>query len=135
MIMKKFLLAAIAVFMMAGTTIAAENVVVVNNEVTTTVSENAADKLIALIKSYTNKINAAKTVDELMKVSEQCYTEMMEFQEKNMEEIMALEGTLTEEQQAAYEEKLEAVMAEFEAAAEKKAEELMGEFEFEDAEF
>ncbi|MBQ5645337.1 MAG: hypothetical protein IIV04_06525 [Bacteroidaceae bacterium] len=133
--MKKFLLAAIAVFMMAGTTIAAENVVVVNNEVTTTVSENAADKLIALIKSYTNKINAAKTVDELMKVSEQCYTEMMEFQEKNMEEIMALEGILTEEQQAAYEEKLEAVMAEFEAAAEKKAEELMGEFELEDAEF
>ena len=135
MIMKKFLLVAIAVFMMAGTTIAAENVVVVNNEVTTTVSENAADKLIALIKSYTNKINAIKTVDELMKVSEQCYNEMTEFQEKYMEEIMALEGTLTEEQQAAYEEKLEAVMAEFEAAAEKKAEELMGEFELEDAEF
>ena len=133
--MKKFLLVAIAVFMMAGTTIAAENVVVVNNEVTTTVSENAADKLIALIKSYTNKINAIKTVDELMKVSEQCYNEMTEFQEKYMEEIMALEGTLTEEQQAAYEEKLEAVMAEFEAAAEKKAEELMGEFELEDAEF
>ena len=133
--MKKFLMAAIAVFMMSGSAIAAENVVVVNNEVTTTVSENAADKLIALIKSYTNKINAAKTVDELMQVSEQCYTEMMEFQEKNMEEIAALEGTLTEEQQAAYEEKLEAALAEFEAAAEKKAEELMGEFEFEDAEF
>lgn len=135
MIMKKFLMAAIAVFMMSGSAIAAENVVVVNNEVTTTVSENAADKLIALIKSYTNKINAIKTVDELMKVSEQCYNEMTEFQEKYMEEIMALEGTLTEEQQAAYEEKLEAVMAEFEAAAEKKAEELMGEFELEDAEF
>lgn len=135
MIMKKFLMAAIAVFMMSGSAIAAENVVVVNNEVTTTVSENAADKLIALIKSYTNKINAIKTVDELMKVSEQCYNEMTEFQEKYMEEIMALEGTLTEEQQAAYEEKLEAALAEFEAAAEKKAEELMGEFEFEDAEF
>ena len=135
MIMKKFLMAAIAVFMMSGSAIAAENVVVVNNEVTTIVSENAADKLIALIKSYTNKINAIKTVDELMKVSEQCYNEMTEFQEKYMEEIMALEGTLTEEQQAAYEEKLEAVMAEFEAAAEKKAEELMGEFELEDAEF
>lgn len=133
--MKKFLMAAIAVFMMSGSAIAAENVVVVNNEVTTIVSENAADKLIALIKSYTNKINAIKTVDELMKVSEQCYNEMTEFQEKYMEEIMALEGTLTEEQQAAYEEKLEAVMAEFEAAAEKKAEELMGEFELEDAEF
>ena len=70
-----------------------------------------------------------------MQVSEQCYAEMMEFPEKNMEEIAALEGTLTEEQQAAYEEKLEAALAEFEAAAEKKAEELMGEFEFEDAEF
>ena len=55
-------------------------------------------------------------------------------QEKYMEEIMALEDTLTEEQQAAYEEKLEAAMAEFEAAAEKKVEELIGEFEFEDAE-
>ena len=119
-------MAAIALFMMAGTAVATENHVEVKSDVAMTQQENVADKLIALIKGYTKKINAAKTIDELIQVSEQCYTEMMEFQEKNMEEIMALDATLTEEQQAA--------MAEFEAAAEKKVEELIGEFEFEDAE-
>ena len=48
--MKKLLMAAIAVFMMAGTSIASENVVVVENNVTTTVPDNAVDKLIKLIK-------------------------------------------------------------------------------------
>ena len=125
-------MAAIAVFMMSGSAMAAENVVVVENNVTTTVSENAVDKLIALIKGYTKKINAVKTLDELMQVSEQCYNDMMEFQEKHMEEIMALEGVLTEEQFAAYDEKFEAAMAEFETAIEKKTEQLMERYDFGD---
>ena len=114
--MKKFLMAAIAVFIMSGSAMAAENAVVVENNVTTIASENVVDKLINLVKGYTKKINAVKTLDELMQVSEQCYNEMMEFQENNMNAFMALEGTLTEEQMAAYEEQLEATLAEFEAA-------------------
>ena len=117
--MKKFLMAAIAVFMMSGSAMAAENAVVVENNVTTIASENVVDKLINLVKGYTKKINAVKTIDELMQVSEQCYNEMMDFQKKYEKEIMALDGTLTEAQQAAYEKKLEAAMDEFEAAAER----------------
>ena len=130
--MKKFLMVAIAVFMMSSSAMATENVVVVENNVTTTVSDNAADKFIALIKAYTKKINAVETLDELMQVSEQCYNDMMEFQEKHMEEIMALEGVLTEEQFAAYDEKFEAAMAEFETAIEKKTEQLMERYDFGD---
>ena len=128
--MKKFLMAAIAVFMMSGSAMAAENAVVVENNVTTIASENVVDKLINLVKGYTKKINAVKTLDELMQVSEQCYNEMMEFQENNMNAFMALEGTLTEEQMAAYEEQLEATLAEFEAAVEKKTEQLMEQYDF-----
>ena len=128
--MKKFLMAAIAVFIMSGSAMAAENAVVVENNVTTIASENVVDKLINLVKGYTKKINAVKTLDELMQVSEQCYNEMMEFQENNMNAFMALEGTLTEEQMAAYEEQLEATLAEFEAAVEKKTEQLMEQYDF-----
>ena len=123
-------MAAIAVFMMSGSAMAAENAVVVENNVTTIASENVVDKLINLVKGYTKKINAVKTIDELMQVSEQCYNEMMEFQENNMNAFMALEGTLTEEQMAAYEEQLEATLAEFEAAVEKKTEQLMEQYDF-----
>ena len=123
-------MAAIAVFMMSGSAMAAENAVVVENNVTTIASENVVDKLINLVKGYTKKINAVKTLDELMQVSEQCYNEMMEFQENNMNAFMALEGTLTEEQMAAYEEQLEATLAEFEAAVEKKTEQLMEQYDF-----
>ena len=111
-------MAAIAVFMMAGTALATENHVEVKSDVAMTQQENVADKLIALIKGYTKKINAAKTIDELIQVSELCYNEMMDFQKKYEKEIMAFDGTLTEAQQAAYEKKLEAAMDEFEAAAE-----------------
>ena len=123
---------AIAVFMMAGTALATENHVEVKSDVAMTQQENVADKLIALIKGYTKKINAAKTIDELIQVSEQCYNEMMDFQKKYEKEIMALDGTLTEAQQAAYEKKLEAAMDEFEAAVEKKTEQLMESYDVDD---
>ena len=64
--MKKLLMVAIAVFVMSGTAVATVNVIVVNNNVTTVQSGNAIDKFIALIKSYTKKVNATKTIDELI---------------------------------------------------------------------
>ena len=127
--MKRFLMAAIAVLMLAAPALAAEKAVEVN--VLMTQKENALDKLITLINNYTKKVNAAKTADGLLQIAEQCYVDMMEFYEKHEYELIALEKTLTEEQMAAYEKKIEAEIVEFEAAIEKKTEELIGDYEFE----
>ena len=91
---------------------------------------NVVDQMIILVKGYINKINATETFDELMNVMQQCYSEVMKYAEKHEVEIKALENTLTEEQIAAYEEKIEQVMAEFEAAAANRAEQLKGTLEF-----
>ena len=92
--------------------------------------ENVIDELIAMIEEYTDEINEAESVDELVKLSEQCYNEITEFLEQHEEEGQALEEQLTEEQKAAYEEKLEQVMTDFQAAATKKAEQFMENSEF-----
>ena len=49
--MKKFLMAALAVFMMAGTAVATERIAVVENGVVTMASDNIADKMIALVRA------------------------------------------------------------------------------------
>lgn len=118
-------MAAIAVFMMAGTAFATESVVMVNNNVVTVQSGNAIDKMIALVKGFTKEINAVKTLGELMKVAEKCYEEMTTFEEKYAGEIARLEKTLTEAQMEEYEAKLEQTLEAFEAAVEKKTEQLM----------
>ena len=92
--------------------------------------ENVIDELIAMIEEYTDEINEAESVDELVKLSELCYNEITEFLELHEEEGQALEEQLTEEQKAAYEEKLEQVMTEFQAAATKKAEQFMENSEY-----
>jgi TolA-binding protein len=130
--MKKFLMTAIAVFMMSGTAVATENVVVVNNNATTVQAGNVIDKLITLINGYTKKVNAVKSVEELLKWCEECYDEMMGFEEKHADEIIKLEKTLTEEQMARYETKLEQAMEAFEAAVEKKTEQLMESYDVDD---
>ena len=122
-------MAAIAVFMMSGTAVATENVVVVNNNATTVQTGNVIDKLITLINGYTKKVNAVKSVEELLKWCEECYDEMMGFEEKHADEIIKLEKTLTEEQMARYETKIEQAMEAFEAAVERKTEELIGELD------
>ena len=123
---------AIAVFMMSGTAVATENVVVVNNNATTVQAGNVIDKLITLINGYTKKVNAVKSVEELLKWCEEFYNEMMGFEEKHADEIIKLEKTLTEEQMARYETKLEQAMEAFEAAVEKKTEQLMESYDVDD---
>lgn len=123
---------AIAVFMMSGTAVATENVVVVNNNATTVQAGNVIDKLITLINGYIKKVNAVKSVEELLKWSEECYDEMMGFEEKHADEIIKLEKTLTEEQMARYETKLEQAMEALEAAVEKKTEQLMESYDVDD---
>ena len=123
--MKRFLMAAIAVLMLAAPALAAEKAVEVN--VLMTQKENVIDKLIALINNYTKKVNAVKTADELLLITEQCYADVMELNEKYENELITLEKTLTEEQMAAYETKLEKALANFEAAVEKQVARLLPE--------
>ena len=116
-------MAAIAVYMMAGTAFATESVVMVNNNVVTVQSDNIFDKMIAMVRGYIKKIDAAKTHEELQQVVDQCYKELMEYPEKYMDEFLVFEWTLTEEKQAAYEKQIDAVLAEFGAAVERKTKE------------
>ena len=133
--MKKVLMAAIAVFMMSGVAVAADNMVVVDNNVTTVQSGNVGDKFIALIKSYTNKINAVKSIDELVVLSEKCYEDMMAFEEKYADEIESFQYTMSEAQMAAYEKKFEAAISELDAAVEKKTEQLLNSYDVSDYDF
>ena len=118
-------MAAIAVFMMAGTAFATESVVMVNNNVVTVQSGNAIDKMIAFVNGLTRKVNEIKTADELLAFAEQVEEEMTAFEEKYFDEIEALEDVLTKEQQDAYMVKLEQVLKAFETAVEKKTKELL----------
>ena len=126
--MKRFLMAAIAVFMMSGAAVVAQDVVVGGN-VTATVSENVVDKFIAFVKNCTDKINTTEVIDEYIKVAEQCNNEMVEFAEMFEEEIIAFAATLTEEQMAAYDEKLGQALAEFETACAQRVELLLADCE------
>lgn len=122
-------MAAIAVFMMAGTAVAAESVVMVNNNVVTVQSGNAIDKMIAFVNGLTRKVNEIKTADELLAFAGQVEEEMTAFEKKYFDEIEALEDVLTKEQQDAYMVKLEQVLKAFETAVEKKTKELLGDYD------
>ena len=125
--MKKFLMAAIAVFMMTGSAIAAENVVVVENNVTTTASDNIADKLIALMKSYTSQANAATSMEALEKIYAEFEAAMTEFGEKNANEIAEFDANISEDAKKKYEVALQKAMEQLTKAFEKKALQFMGE--------
>ena len=122
--MKKFLMAAIAVFMMSGTAVVAQDVVEVDNNATMVQEGDVVDRMVALLKNYAKKADAAETLEELEVVAEQFTNAVDEFSEKYEEEIMALAAVLTEQQQIVYTEKLETAMAELEATFEKKVDEL-----------
>ena len=126
-IMKKFLMAAIAVFMMAGSAVAAENIVVVENNVTTAATENVVDKLIALVKEYTKKVNAADTMEALDTAYKGFEQAMAEFAEKNAKEIADFDANLTAEQGKKYEAAVEKAVGLFKKAVEKKAMKFLGE--------
>lgn len=119
-------MAAIAALMMAGTSFAAKtNIVVDKATASIQQKQNVVDKMISMINGFTKKINATKTLDELMKVGDLCYTDMMEFQEKYEKEMIAIKETLTEKQKQEYEKKIEKALVEFEAAINEKSNELM----------
>lgn len=125
--MKKFLMAAIAVFMMAGTAIASESIVAVENSVNTVADENVADKMIALIKDYTKKIEAAETMETLDAVYKEFEQAMATFSKDNAAEIAKFDAELTGKIKEKYEAELSKVMKQFESALEKKAMKFLGE--------
>lgn len=120
--MKKFLMVAIAAFMMAGTSVAAElNAnVVVDNAVVSNQQQNVADKMIALLKNYTKKINATKSVEELQAVAVEFAEVAQKFEEINAKEAAKFEETATEAQKAKYEKELNAALKAMEQATMKK---------------
>lgn len=125
--MKKFLMVAIAVFMMAGTAAAVERVAVVENNVTATENENIADRLIALMKDYTNKANDATSMDVLEKLYAEFETTMADFAEKNAAEIAEFEANITDDAKKKYEAALQKATERLTKAFEKKALQFMGE--------
>ena len=123
--MKKLLLVAVAVFMMAGNSFAAdtENVSTVQVSTISVDEENAMDKFIAIINGYTKKIKAVKSKNELKSIAVEFARVMTEFEKNNKAEIEALESRLTEAQVKEYEKAVTKALADFQAAlAAKQAE-------------
>lgn len=123
--MKKFLLAAVAVFVMAGNSFAAEaeGAPAMQVSAISVNEENVIDKFVALINSYTKKVKAAKDQDELLSIANEFVKVVTEFEKNSKEEIMALEERLTEAQAKEYENILSKAMDEYAAAVTAKLEE------------
>ena len=123
--MKKLLLVAVAVFMMAGNSIAAdtEKVSTVLVSAISVDEENAMDKFIAIINDYTKKIKATKSKKELKSIAVEFATVMTVYEQNNKAEVEALESRLTEAQVKEYEKAITKALADFQAAlAAKQAE-------------
>lgn len=123
--MRKFLLAAVAVFMMASNSFAAEmkGTYTVLNSAISVDEENAMEKFIAIINGYTKKIKAVKSKKELKSIAVEFATVMTAYEKNNKAEIEALESRLTEAQVKEYEKAMTKALADFQAAlAAKQAE-------------
>lgn len=120
--MKKLLLVAVAVFMMAGNSFAAdtEKVSTVQVSAISVDEENAMDKFIAIINGYTKKIKAAKSKKELKSIAVEFATVMTLYEKNNKAEIEALESRLTEAQVKEYEKAVTKALADFQAASAAK---------------
>ena len=125
--MKKFFMAAIAVFMMSGAAVASENVVAEKSVVTAVANDNVADKLLALMKNYTTKANAATSMEVLEKIYAEFEAAMTEFGEKNADEIAEFDANISEDAKKKYKVALQKAMEQLTKAFEKKALQFMGE--------
>ena len=123
--MKKFLLAAVAVFIMAGNSFAAEakGAPTMQVSVISINEENVIDKFVALINSYTKKVKAAKDQDELLSIANEFVKAVTEFENNSKAEIEALEERLTEAQAKEFENALNKAMDEYTAAVTAKLDE------------
>lgn len=124
--MKKLFFVAVAVLMLTGTSVAAENVAV-DNSIAVAEAPNAYDKVIALVKTYTKRIKAARSFEELEAVAANLEKDAAAMEKNLGKELEALVATLSEKELEDYEKVFNAAMEELMKAVEEKSSELMGE--------
>ena len=118
--MKKIFIITVVLLSIVSCTVVNKNITATEYNQTTN-SENCVEKLIAIINEYTKEINAVESVYDLFFISEKLYKDKMSFEKQNSQEISTLNSSLTEEEQAAYNEAIKNAMSEFEAAVNRKA--------------
>jgi hypothetical protein len=79
------------------------------------------------MKDYTNKANAATSMDVLEKLYTEFETTMADFAEKNAAEIAEFEANITDDAKKKYEAALQKATERLTKAFEKKALQFMGE--------
>lgn len=124
--MKKLFFVAVAVLMLTGTSVAAESVAV-DNSIAVAEAPNAYDKVIALVKTYTKRIKAARSFEELEAVAANLEKDAAAMEKNLGKELEALVATLSEKELEDYEKVFNAAMEELMKAVEEKSGELMGE--------
>ena len=117
---KKIFIITVALLSIVSCTVVNKNITATEYNQTTN-SVNCVEKLIAIINEYTKEINAVESVYDLFFISEKLYKDKMSFEKQNSQEISTLNRSLTEEEQAAYNEAIKNAMSEFEAAVNRKA--------------
>lgn len=122
--MKKLFFAAVAALMLTGTAVAAGNVVV-NNSIVVADAPNVYDKAIALVKTYTKKIKAAKSIEELEAVATNFEKETTAMEKNFSKEAETLAATLSEKELENYDNALNAALEELMKVVDEKVNELM----------
>lgn len=124
--MKRFFAIAFMAIMMCGTAVATENLTVSDN-ISVADAPNAFDKTIALIKSYTKKLRAAKSIEELETVAANFEKEAAAMEKVLSSETERLFETLSEEELENYGKAIESALEELFIAVEEKSAEFLDE--------
>ncbi len=120
--MRTLLAVTIALLLSGGTVLATPAMAVKSN---VAVAENILDKLIAVVKKYSGKVEAADSVEALNAIYQAFKQEMTEFGEKHAGEIAAFDKYLSAEQIEKYKVAFETAIKHFEKSLEKKAMQFM----------
>ena len=116
--MRTFLTAVIVVSLFSGTAVSTGSSIATNNVVA---AENVLDKLIALVKEYTNRVETVTSMEELEVTYHAFKQEMAKFADKHAAEISSFDKNLSLEQLEKYKSALETSIKHFEKSLEKKA--------------
>lgn len=120
--MRTLLAVTIALLLSGGIVLATPAMAVKSN---VAVSENILDKLIALVKEYTGRVEAATSMEELDTAYRAFKQEMAEFTERHADEIASFDKNLTTEEVEKYKVAFETAIKHFEKSLEKKARQFM----------
>lgn len=120
--MRTLLAVTIALLLSGGTVLATPAMAVKSN---VAVAENILDKLIALVKEYTGRVEAATSMEELDTAYRAFKQEMAEFTERHADEIASFDKNLTTEEVEKYKVAFETAIKHFEKSLEKKAMQFM----------